>query len=68
MEMMIDRTNCTKEMHNRDKQCAFFVTQLTCGQLLHCKVDRFVYWLIQRDDITTNLFTYCTVHCTIWLV
>lgn len=63
---MIDRTNCTKQMHNRDKQCAFFVTQLTCGQLLHCKVDRFVYWLIQRDDITTNLFTYCTVHsCTI---
>lgn len=44
------------------------LTQFTCSQLQQCKVDRFVYWLIQRDDITTNVFTYCTVHCTIWLM
>lgn len=46
----------------RRRSLAFFVTYLTCNQLLQCRRDRFVYWLIQRDDEHNNR-TYCTVQC-----
>lgn len=37
---------------------AFSVACLTSNQLLQCKGDRFVHWLIQRDEHNR---TYCTV-------
>lgn len=44
---------CFRERKKKKNLC-FFVTYLTCNQLLQCKSDRFVYWLIQRDDEHNN--------------
>lgn len=39
----------------RKQETLLFVTYLTFNQLLQCKADRLVYWLIQRDDEQHNL-------------
>lgn len=48
------------------RSLAFFVTYLTCNQLLQCKSDRFVYWLIQRDDEHNNR-TIDLLYSTVYL-
>lgn len=63
---------CFRENEKEIKETGsffFFVTYLTCNQLLRCKGDRFVYWLIQRDDEHNNRtidLLYSTVY--LWVV
>lgn len=47
---------------DRNRKRCFFCPISRIRQLLQCKGDRFVYWLIQRDDEHDNR-TYCTVPC-----
>lgn len=65
------RENYINDVFHRKKKrsLVFFVTFLTCNQLLQCKSDRFVYWLIQRDDEHNNRtidLLYRTVY--LWVV
>lgn len=72
MEFINYRENYINDVLQRKKeneQSCFFVTYLTCNQLLQCKGDRFVYWLIQRDDEHNNRtidLLYSTVY--LWVV
>lgn len=67
MEFINYRENYMNDVLRRKKEnLAFFVTYLTCNQLLQCRSDRFVYWLIQRDDEHNNR-TIDLLYSTVYL-